>query len=131
MIPVDRVEKSLVGDSSKVIVASGGSWRIWPFSFKRSRSRKISQQALNDTRSSVSENMSDCNLHTDKDYGVINPKVTKKMVRANTPTSEQLASLNLKEGRNVVTFTFSTAMLGKQQVILHSINTHIFSSCNF
>jgi phosphatidate phosphatase LPIN len=114
-----------------VIVASGGSWRIWPFSFKRSRSRKISQQALNDTRSSVSENMSDCNLHTDKDYSVINPKVTKKMVRANTPTSEQLASLNLKEGRNVVTFTFSTAMLGKQQVILHSINTHIFSSCNF
>ncbi|XP_061343613.1 phosphatidate phosphatase PAH2-like isoform X2 [Gastrolobium bilobum] len=39
-----------------------------------------------------------------------------KKVRANTPTSEQLASLNLKEGRNTVTFSFSTPMLGKQQV---------------
>lgn len=128
----NSVSSSTFGDSSKVIVASGGSWRIWPFSFKKSRSRKISQQALNDTRSSVSENMSDCNLHTDKDYGVINPKVTKKMVRANTPTSEQLATLNLKEGRNVVTFTFSTAMLGKQQVdariYLWKWNTHIVIS---
>lgn len=128
----NAVSSSTFGDSSKVIVASGGSWRIWPFSFKRSRSRKIPQQALNDTRSSDSENMSHCNLHTDKDYGVINPKVTKKMVRANTPTSEQLASLNLKEGRNVVTFTFSTAMLGKQQVdariYLWKWNTHIVIS---
>lgn len=128
----NAVSSSTFGDSSKVIVASGGSWRIWPFSFKRSRSRKIPQQALNDTRSSDSENVSDCNLHTDKDYGVINPKVTKKMVRANTPTSEQLASLNLKEGRNVVTFTFSTAMLGKQQVdariYLWKWNTHIVIS---
>ncbi|KAK7310515.1 hypothetical protein RJT34_08069 [Clitoria ternatea] len=37
-------------------------------------------------------------------------------VSANTPTSEQLASLNLKEGRNTVTFSFSTAMQGEQQV---------------
>ena len=114
-----------------MLVASEASWRIWPFSFKRSRSRKIPQQTLNDTRSFDSENLSECNFPTDKDNSVIKPKVTKKMVRANTPTSEELASLNLKEGRNVVTFTFSTAMLGKQQVILHSINSHIFSSCNF
>ena len=40
-------------------------------------------------------------------------------VRANTPTSEQLSSLNLKEGRNTVTFSFSTAMLGTQQVSDH------------
>jgi phosphatidate phosphatase LPIN len=37
-----------------------------------------------------------------------------------TPTSEELASLDLREGRNVVTFTFSTAMLGIQQVCFHS-----------
>ncbi|KAF9668580.1 hypothetical protein SADUNF_Sadunf14G0018500 [Salix dunnii] len=122
----------LFGDSSKVLVASEASWRIWPFSFKRSRSRKILQQPLNDTRSSDSENLSECNLPTHKDNGVIKPKVTKKMVRANTPTSEELASLNLKEGRNVVTFTFSTAMLGKQQVdariYLWKWNTHIVIS---
>lgn len=40
-------------------------------------------------------------------------------VRANTPTSEQLASLNLKEGRNTVTFSFCTDMLWKYQVSNH------------
>ncbi|KAG5230926.1 phosphatidate phosphatase PAH [Salix suchowensis] len=128
----NAVSSSTFGDSSKVLVASEASWRIWPFSFKRSRSRKIPQQPLNDTRSFDSENLSECNLPTDKDNGVIKPKVTKKMVRANTPTSEELASLNLKEGRNVVTFTFSTAMLGKQQVdariYLWKWNTHIVIS---
>lgn len=38
-----------------------------------------------------------------------------KNVRENTPTSEQLESLNLKEGRNTITFSFSTAM-GNHQV---------------
>ncbi|XP_024543583.1 phosphatidate phosphatase PAH1 isoform X2 [Selaginella moellendorffii] len=32
------------------------------------------------------------------------------------PTSEQLASLKLKPGRNKITFTFTTRVLGKQQV---------------
>lgn len=40
----------------------------------------------------------------------------KKKVRWLTPSSEELAALNLKEGSNVVTFRFSTAMLGLQQV---------------
>ncbi|GAB2259495.1 hypothetical protein Droror1_Dr00010350 [Drosera rotundifolia] len=44
------------------------------------------------------------------------PRATQKSLRVTTPTSEQLASLNLKEGKNVVTFTFSTAMLREQQV---------------
>ncbi|CAH9091443.1 unnamed protein product [Cuscuta europaea] len=43
-------------------------------------------------------------------------KVTKKIKRAFTPTSEQIASLNLKEGKNEVIFTFSTPMLGEQKV---------------
>lgn len=44
------------------------------------------------------------------------PKANKKRIRVVSPTTEELASLNLKEGRNTVTFTFSTSMLGKQQV---------------
>lgn len=43
-------------------------------------------------------------------------KAKRKGIRVLSPTTEQLASLNLKEGRNIVTFTFSTPMLGKQQV---------------
>ncbi|XP_010064731.2 phosphatidate phosphatase PAH2 [Eucalyptus grandis] len=51
-----------------------------------------------------------------RDHTLPKPKYRKKMFRAKTPTSEQVASLNLREGSNTVTFTFSTAMLGKQQV---------------
>ncbi|KAL9330581.1 hypothetical protein ACSQ67_000191 [Phaseolus vulgaris] len=54
-----------------------------------------------------------------------------KNVRENTPTSEQLESLNLKEGRNTITFSFSTAM-GKQevdaQIYLWKWNTRIVIS---
>lgn len=39
-----------------------------------------------------------------------------KKVSVNTPTSEQLSSLNLKEGRNTITFCFSTPMMGTRQV---------------
>jgi hypothetical protein len=39
-----------------------------------------------------------------------------KKVSVNTPTSEQLSSLNLKEGRNTITFCFSTPMMGMRQV---------------
>ncbi|XP_057425350.1 phosphatidate phosphatase PAH2 isoform X2 [Lotus japonicus] len=53
-------------------------------------------------------------------------------VRANTPTSEQLASLNLKEGRNTVTFSFCTDMLWKYQcearIFLWKWNTRIVIS---
>ncbi|XWS25632.1 hypothetical protein CRYUN_Cryun27aG0084600 [Craigia yunnanensis] len=116
MIPVDRVERSIEGDPSKAIVARSGSWRLWPFSLKRSRSRKAVQLAPADTRGLDAENAADGTVASDDDKNLLIPKRVKKKIRAITPTSEQLASLNLKDGMNHVTFTFSTAMLGKQQV---------------
>ncbi|XP_015575333.1 phosphatidate phosphatase PAH2 isoform X1 [Ricinus communis] len=115
MIPVDQVEKSLVGDPSETIVTTGGSWRLWPFPFRRSRSRKTTP-ALNDTRSSDAENVSESNAGVDNSRKVLDGRVSKKMIKAVTPTSEQLASLNLREGSNEVTFTFSTSVLGRQKV---------------
>ncbi|XP_050213034.1 phosphatidate phosphatase PAH2-like isoform X2 [Mercurialis annua] len=115
IIPVDQVEKSLVGDPN-AIIATGGSWRLWPFSFRGSRSRKATQTTPTETGRSDIENVSDSNVAIGTDKTVVKPKVLKKMVRVNTPTSEELASLNLKEGGNVITFTFSTAMLGRQKV---------------
>ncbi|XP_059636954.1 phosphatidate phosphatase PAH2-like isoform X2 [Cornus florida] len=102
------------GDTSTAIDASGGSW--WSFPFKRSRSMKATQSAINRTRSSDAGSTFESAVDVDGEKDVLELKVNKKKVRAITPTSEQLASLNLKEGRNTVTFTFSTAMLGKQQV---------------
>ncbi|XP_044511479.1 phosphatidate phosphatase PAH2 [Mangifera indica] len=116
MIPVDQVEKFLVGDPSKTIVSPSGSWRIWPFTLGRSKSRRATRPAQSDTKSSDAEVSSVSIDGMNEANNVSKPKMAKKMVRAITPTSEQLASLNLKEGRNSVTFTFSTAMLGKQQV---------------
>lgn len=52
----------------------------------------------------------------EREMDVTKVKVKKKKVRALMPTSKQLASLNLKEGKNIVIFTFSTSMLGDQQV---------------
>ncbi|PHT79240.1 hypothetical protein T459_17292 [Capsicum annuum] len=57
------------------------------------------------------------NTGGDREKDVPRPKISKKKIMLNTPTSEQLATWNLKEGKNIVVFTFSTAMLGKQQVI--------------
>ncbi|GAV88301.1 LOW QUALITY PROTEIN: Lipin_N domain-containing protein/LNS2 domain-containing protein [Cephalotus follicularis] len=116
MIAVDQVEQSFEGNISKVVVSPGGSWNLWPFSFKRSRSRKAMQLPPSDARSSDAENASESTIVMVGDKNVLHSKVVKKTVRAKTPTSEQIASLNLKEGRNTVTFTFSTAMLGRQQV---------------
>ncbi|PHT45840.1 Phosphatidate phosphatase PAH2 [Capsicum baccatum] len=56
------------------------------------------------------------NTGGDREKDAPRPKISKKKIMLNTPTSEQLASWNLKEGKNIVVFTFSTAMLGKQQV---------------
>ncbi|KAK8497715.1 hypothetical protein V6N13_103464 [Hibiscus sabdariffa] len=121
MIPVDRVGKSIEGDPSKAIVPQTGNWRLWPFSLKRSKSRRAMQPAAVDTRGFYADSAADFTFYSDDDDdddddNFLTPKPVKKMTRAITPTSEQLASLNLKDGMNQITFAFCTAMLGKQQV---------------
>ncbi|PIN10032.1 Protein involved in plasmid maintenance/nuclear protein involved in lipid metabolism [Handroanthus impetiginosus] len=104
-----------IGNPLRSVNSLRGSRRSWSF-FKRSRSMKVSHV---DTNGSENPNAIDipCNCSNLEDQNeVAKVKVNKKKVRTFTPTSEQLASLNLKEGKNSVVFTFSTAMLGKQQV---------------
>ncbi|KAB2620603.1 phosphatidate phosphatase PAH2-like [Pyrus ussuriensis x Pyrus communis] len=107
---------SAVGDPSKANVAASGSWKLWPFGFRGSNSRTAMQPDVNGSKSPEAENASESTVGTDGDKNMLTPKGMKKMERALAPTSEQLASLKLKEGKNTVTFTFFTAMLGKQQV---------------
>ncbi|GAU44325.1 hypothetical protein TSUD_305060 [Trifolium subterraneum] len=97
-----------------------GSWRLWPFPLSRS---VVSRESLppipNDAKNNTNPNSPENKISKDvnkNDTKPPKPNQTKKKVRETTPTSEQIASLNLKEGRNIVTFTFSTAMLGQQQV---------------
>ncbi|PIA46333.1 hypothetical protein AQUCO_01500094v1 [Aquilegia coerulea] len=115
MIAVDLVNKTIGGEPSGTDVAPGGSWTLWPFS-RRSRTISPVQPAPDGTSDAdgvnALESLSDATPN--KSPEVLT--VAKKKVKSIVPTTEQLATLNLKEGRNVITFTFSTAMLGKQQV---------------
>lgn len=72
----------------------------------------IPSDAKNNTLGDSSKNT----FSPDMNKNELKSNLKRRRVRETTPTSEQVASLNLKEGRNTVTFTFSTAMLGKQQV---------------
>ncbi|GFY86870.1 phosphatidic acid phosphohydrolase 2 [Actinidia rufa] len=114
MIPINQVEKTFAGNPSEGINASNGSWGVWPF--KRSKSMKNTQPAQNSNGSSDAENTLERSTSIDGEKDALKPEVKRKNVREITPTPEQLASLNLKQGKNTVTFTFSTSMLGPQQV---------------
>ncbi|XP_028772557.1 uncharacterized protein LOC114729686 [Neltuma alba] len=103
-----------IGDPSRLNPSPGGNWGLWPFSFRRSKSGKAEQLAPSDAKNTISGNASESTMGTEAENNELKPR--RKKVKTKTPTSEQLASLNLKKGRNTVTFTFSTAMLGKQQV---------------
>ncbi|XP_024029384.1 phosphatidate phosphatase PAH2 [Morus notabilis] len=113
---VNQVEKTITGDPSKESISPSGNWRLWPFSFRRSRSRKAMQSVLSDVTTSDVVNASEIKMGVIEGKNMLESKAVKKMVRVLCPTSEQLASLNLNEGRNTITFTFLTPMLGKQQV---------------
>ncbi|CAH2046671.1 unnamed protein product [Thlaspi arvense] len=95
LIAVDRNEK--LGDVS---APGGGSWKLWPFG----RSRNDGEASSKDV------------AEPEEKQEISSPRPVKKTVRALTPTSEQLASLDLKDGMNSVTFTFSTNIVGTQQV---------------
>lgn len=114
-----KAQKNYTSDSN---VPSGGGWsrRLWPFSFRRPRTpensspvRSLSNPEVIIDQDAAFQSPSDKALELKNCYSS-SPK--KRKVRTNLPTSEQLASLNLKEGQNMITFTFLTSLWGKQQV---------------
>ncbi|KAI3843241.1 hypothetical protein MKX03_030738 [Papaver bracteatum] len=118
MIAVDQVVKSLEDDASTTVATSGGSWGIWPFTYKKSASTNSVQSVLDGTKESQADHVAESINNIAGDKKPEEAKISKKRTKAKSivPTSEQLKTLKLKEGQNEVTFTFSTAMLGKQRV---------------
>ncbi|XP_022962065.1 phosphatidate phosphatase PAH2-like isoform X1 [Cucurbita moschata] len=110
------IPNSRAGSPAEATVDPVGNWKLWPFSFRRSSSRKGTQSAVDDYVDFDIKKTSDRNVRMDGEASIFKHKAEKKMVKSLTPTSEQLASLNLKEGGNTILFTFYTAVLGKQQV---------------
>ncbi|RDX62823.1 Phosphatidate phosphatase PAH1, partial [Mucuna pruriens] len=117
MIPADQIEKNHTGDPSTDNPSPGGNWRIWPFSLRRTETRNpMLPPSLSDVKNTTLDNPTENKISRDMNKNEFKPNINKKKVRETTPTSEQLASLNLNDGMNTVTFTFSTAVLGKQQI---------------
>ncbi|KAK3138552.1 hypothetical protein QOZ80_5AG0370390 [Eleusine coracana subsp. coracana] len=117
-IPVEHPETPSSRDSSLGMSPSSRRWRLWPIPFRISRSLQRSN----------SDSSEDIFLDTETVLSPMDEQIPeqsksqsprKQFVRTLIPTSEQVASLNLKEGQNLVTFSFSTRVLGRQQVDAH------------
>lgn len=122
-IPVgqdDRLKSSVdnPGPSS-----SGRRWRLWPLAFRKVKTAE---------HNSGDESSEDIFLDSESDLFGSEPSPTsgrlesprKQFVRTNVPSNEMIASLNLKDGQNMVTFSFSTRVLGTQQV-WHSLRIQV------
>ncbi|OVA18239.1 Lipin [Macleaya cordata] len=122
-IPVERDETRKLGEDAPGLTStpSGRRWRLWPIPFRRVK-----------TLQHTSSDASSEEVFVDSESGSQNPNVEltptssggnesphKQLVRTNIPTTEQIASLNLKDGQNMITFSFSTRVLGTQQVDAH------------
>ncbi|GAB4833696.1 hypothetical protein Ancab_031943 [Ancistrocladus abbreviatus] len=107
---------------------SGRRWRLWPIPFRRSKafqrssSNASTEEVFLDSVSVSQDPPSEPILSSQSSTApsdTYSKPPHKRILRTNIPTSEQIASLNLKEGQNMVTFSFSTRVLGLQQVDAH------------
>ncbi|KAM3340138.1 phosphatidate phosphatase PAH1 isoform X1 [Capsicum galapagoense] len=123
VIPVEPEETSKSGqdDSGISSVPSGRRWTLWPNPFRRvktldnSNCNSSNEEVIVDSESnSICQPMEQTAITKG---GKETPQV--QLVRTNNPTSDQITSLNLKEGQNMVTFIFSTRVLGEQKVESH------------
>lgn len=114
-----------------VSTPSGRIWRLWPIPFRRIK-----------TLDHNNSNLSSEDVFLDSESVFDSPKPVettptsaqspkKQFVRTQVPTTEQIASLNLKDGQNMVSFIFSTRVLGVQKVIFYYFELRIFSLVYF
>ncbi|XP_054793765.1 phosphatidate phosphatase PAH1-like [Prosopis cineraria] len=119
-IPVEQDDALKSRDDDHGSARSGRRWRLWPIPF-----RKVKTIEHTSSNSSNDEVFVDSESGLQNSLGESSPTAGshrsphKQLVRTNVPTNEQIASLNLNEGQNLVTFSFSTRVLGKQQVDAH------------
>ncbi|XP_076960781.1 phosphatidate phosphatase PAH1-like [Bidens hawaiensis] len=118
-IPVDWSGPGPNEDTGLPTTPSGRRWRLWPIPFRRAKT-------LDHTNSSISTD--DVFLDSESVFDSPQPVETtptrlqspqKQFGRTHVPTTEQISSLNLKDGQNMVSFIFSTRVLGVQKVDAH------------
>lgn len=119
-IPVEQEdsEKAKEDDSILTPTSSGRRWRLWPNPFRRvktlehTNSTASSEEVFVDSESGLQNSQAEVVPASESN----SESPHKQFMRTNVPTNEQIASLNLKEGQNMITFSFSTRVLGMQQV---------------
>lgn len=119
-IPIEQDETSKTNDESGISPSpSRRGWRLWPIPFRRVKTLEHTRSTSSNEEVFVeSENGSQyqsSELTPESNSAMKSPH--KQFIRTNIPTTEEIASLNLKEGQNMVTFSFSTRVLGRQQVL--------------
>ncbi|KAG6595289.1 Phosphatidate phosphatase PAH1, partial [Cucurbita argyrosperma subsp. sororia] len=104
-------------ESENISTSFGNRWSLWPIPFRR-----VKKYELN------GEDTSNEEVFLDTESEFQSPTLTsqhysdstrKCITRTNIPTTEQIASLNLKEGQNRIEFTFPTKVFGEQKVDAH------------
>ncbi|XP_044473955.1 phosphatidate phosphatase PAH1-like isoform X2 [Mangifera indica] len=120
-VPVEQKDTQKFKDDESGITStpSGRRWRLWPIPFRRVKTLEHTSSNLSSEEAFVDTESGSVNLQETSapDGNVESPH--KQFIRTNVPTNEQIASLNLKDGQNMITFSFSTRVLGKQQVDAH------------
>ncbi|CAI9780145.1 unnamed protein product [Fraxinus pennsylvanica] len=99
----------------------GRRWRLWPIPFRRVKtSEHTGGNSSNEEVFVDSESISESqHVEPTPTPRAASESPRKQVIRTNVPTTDQIASLNLKEGQNMVNFIFSTRVLGTQKVEAH------------
>jgi len=121
-VPVEQDQALKSRDNDLGSSSAGRRWRLWPIPFRKVK-----------TFDHTNSNTSNEEVFLDSESGSFADQTTptsssqgspgKQFLRTNVPTNEQIASLNLKDGQNLVTFSFSTRVLGTQQVDIFSLTS--------
>lgn len=117
LVEQEDTSKAKNDDSGLTSTPSGRRWRLWPIPFRRvktldhTNSNSSNEEEFVDSESVLPNSQIETPTSESR-----NESPRKQFVRTNVPTNEQIASLNLKDGQNNITFSFSTRVLGKQQV---------------
>ncbi|KAL2533692.1 Phosphatidate phosphatase PAH1 [Abeliophyllum distichum] len=122
VIPVEQETTEAKEDESRLTsTPSERKWRLWPIPFRRVKtlehtgSNSSNEEVFVDSES-VSESQ---HVEPTPTPRAASESPRKQVIRTNVPTTDQIASLNLKEGQNMVNFIFSTRVLGTQKVEAH------------
>lgn len=117
VIPVELEMADTEEDDSGMPLTPSHRWRLWPIPFRRIKTLEHTSSI-----SSNEESFLDSECVSPSQSGATTPahpsteSPRKQILRTNVPTTDQIVSLNLKEGQNMVNFVFSTRVLGSQKV---------------